>query len=207
MSVESKVLVNVRRQNDADAAAYALGILTAMTSNPDYPLATPFVTAMQNSYDEYSAKASVAATGNRAQIAEKNVAKKDLGVKVAALGNYINLTRPNDRPAQLGTAFKLNKEFRTPVVLQPIKEFVVAYGAVSGSLDLSVKKGKGTRSIVFEYTTVPPTNSTQWISCTATKSKCTITGLTPAENVWVRAIAIGTRDQILYTLPIQKLVV
>jgi hypothetical protein len=207
MSGTSKVLVNVRRQADAAAAAYALGILVAMTVNPDYPLATPFVSALQNAYDDYTAKLSVAITGNRAQIAEKNAAKKELNLNIAALGKYINLVLPNSRPAQLKTGFKLNKEGRTPMILEPIKKFTISYGEVSGSLNLFVKKGKGIHSIVFEYTTMPPTNSTQWISCTATKGKCIITGLTPAENVWVRAAAIGTRDQILYTLPIQKLVV
>jgi hypothetical protein len=207
MNVESKVLVNARRQSDAEAASYAHGIIAAMVANPKYPLATPYVTAVQDCYDTYTAKLSVAASGNRAQVAEKNVAKADLAVKVAALGNYINLTTPNDRPSQLTTAFKMNKETRTPVVLEPIKEFTVNYGAVSGSMDLFVKKGKGTRSVVFEYSTTPPTNSTQWRSCTATRGKCTITGLTPAEPVWSRAAAIGSRDQVLYTLPIQKLVV
>jgi hypothetical protein len=79
------------------------------------------------------------------------------------------------------------------------------YGAVSGSIDLTVKKRKGIRSVVFEYTTMPSPNSTPCIICTATKGKCTIAGLTPAENVWACAAAIGPRDQVLYTLPIQKL--
>lgn len=207
MNVKSKVIINVRHLNDAETAMYAQGILAAMGKTTHYPLATSLVTGLQDAYEDFVAKLSIAATGNRSQIAEKNNAKKDLREKIAVLGSYINFAIPNNRPAQLTTGYLLNKDVRGPAVMEAFRSFKISYGALSGSLDLRVKKGKGTNSVVYQYTTTPPTNATQWISTTPTKGKYTISGLTPAQYVWVRAVAIGSRDQVLYTEPVQKLVV
>ena len=203
----SKALINLTRLTDPGLNTQANAVVTAMTDNANFPDVGTVLTDLKTAATAYSDALAIAKTGTSAQVAEKNDRKTALVAAMKAMGDYINYMAGGDRAMLLTTGFLVSKDTRTPVVIEPVKDLTIAYGGNSGTLDLSVKKSAGVRSVVFQYSLEPVVdNNTAWISSTCTESNCTIANLPVGKLVWIRAGVVGLRRQSIYSAPVQKMV-
>jgi hypothetical protein len=204
--LESKVIMPPKAGDDVTAAQTAT-ILVALTDNASFPTLAPLVAILQEKQDSFLAILPVAKDGSKAQRIEKNEVKGDVRVATKALVRGVNNVAPNDRVKQATSGIPLNKIVREPRVMGAIKKLVAMAGNLPGSIVITVEKGAFTLSVVYEYTTdVIPGPGSVWTSCGEAEGSCTISGLTSATVIWVRAYALGRRRQKLYTDPIRVVV-
>lgn len=203
----SKALLNFAKLNDSQLDTRANAVVTAMTDNANFPDVGSTLTDLKAASDAYALALATAKVGTPSQVAEKNDRKAELVVALKAMGDYVNYMAGGDRVMLLTTGFEVSKDSRTPVVIEPIENLMVDYGSNSGTLDLSIKKGAGVRSVVFQYSLAETVdNNTAWISSTCTESKCTIDNLPVGKMVWIRAGVVGPRRQSIFSQPVQKMV-
>ena len=127
--------------------------------------------------------------------------------RLKSVADYVNFTADGDRVILLTTGFSLSKEVRTPVVLEPVKEFTVSYGENSGTMYLAVKKGNGI-AVNFEYAVADVPNETEpvWNTTSCTESSCTLSNLPVGKMILIRAGVLGPRRQMVYSETLKKMV-
>lgn len=203
----TKALIDFAKLNDSQLDTRANAVATAMTANANFPTVGNVLNDLKAACTAYAKALAIAKVGTPSQIAEKNDRKAELVIALKAMGDYVNYMAGGDRAILLTTGFGVSKDTRTPVVIEPIDALMVDYGSNSGTLDLSIKKGAGVRSVVFQYSLEATVdNNTAWMSSTCTESKCTIDNLPVGKMVWLRAGVIGPRRQAYYSQPLQKMV-
>jgi hypothetical protein len=179
-----------------------------MTDNADFPDAADLLTDLKARQKAYSDALALSKIGSRADIQDKKDRKAELITSLKATADYVDYMSGGDRAIILGSGFPVTKETRTPAVIEAPTGLTVTYGNLPGVLQVSVKKVRGVRSLVFEYTLAETIDAnTAWSTSSCTDSKCSITDLPSGKKVWLRVGAVGPRRQKFYTPPIQKMVV
>jgi hypothetical protein len=202
----NRALIDFAEMSDAALDAKALTVVTAMTGNTNFPGATTLLAAVQNAKDTYSAALSVAEFGTPSQKAEKNTAKALLVTAMRFLCGYVNFTT-SDRIKLLTSGFTIGPEFVIPTVLQALRKLLLYSGDNHGEVIVKVVRGVGTQSLIIEYAVGSAiTATTVWNICKHKNGLCTISGLTPADTVWVRVTSLGTRNQVIVS-DAQKIIV
>lgn len=203
-----KASKNYKKMSDSALDSFAGAVLVAMTGNTYFTPLAADVAVLQDKYDNYTAALKLAVNGSREQKAQKNTDKAELisaldvvcdGVNPIAKGNSVKL---------YSSGFKIVDTKGSPVVIQPLKKFTLGYGPNEGTVVITAQKGRGTVSLMIEYTIGDTVGAdTVWSRCNETKNVCTIEGLTPGHYLWARATSVGRRNQILFTSPIKIMVV
>lgn len=207
MVLTTKAISNFAKLNESRLHILAVTVVNGITGNPNYSDAGDLLTNLSAASTAFGDAIAIAKIGSPAQIAEKNERKKELIVALKAMCDYVNYVG-GTRAILLTSGFELSKDTRTNVVIEPPKNVDVAYGETPGSLNISIKKSKGVRSVIYQHSEEDVTGATtMWKTATCTEGSCTISGLPIGQKVWVRAGVVGPRRQTLYSEPIQKIVV
>ncbi len=192
---------------DGKLLEFASAVIAALTGNSNFTKVNDPLAALTNVYARYARALDAARHGSSAQVAAKNVLKSALIVALRNLCSAVNYEQKGNREALLTSGFAVSKDASTPVVLAPIKKMTVNYGDNPGQLEIVVKKGEGTRSMVYQFTTdAEITAATRWNTLYSTESKCTLSELPIGHYVTIRVLSIGTRRQSIISAPVKKLV-
>ncbi|HVT86397.1 MAG TPA: fibronectin type III domain-containing protein [Chitinophagaceae bacterium] len=201
----NKVLINFRRYTDGDFESKSRTIVELMTGNSNFPTPVPAITVIADAADDYSSSLITASTGNRADIAAKNQKRADLEELLRILASYINFTADGDRSKLLTTGYDVSKE-KAPVTITKPENITVTNGMNPGDLVVSVNAVKGARSYVHEYADEADFAAGKWQSVTASQSKYVFTGLEAGKKYYCRVAAVGSRDQVVYSDPMSRIV-
>lgn len=150
---------------------------------------------------------SAAAYSGRDARGIKNAAKAELAAAIKAVVDSVNAEAKGDRAKLNTSGLALNAETRSPVHLEPIKVLTLQNTLIRGQVMAKAKKGRGTKNVVMEYAlgnTID--SSTVWHACPSSGATCIISGLESGTRVWVRATAVGARNQMLPTEPVNTIV-
>lgn len=192
---------------DGKLLEFASAVIAALTGNSNFTKVDDPLAAVTNVYGRYARALDAARHGSSAQVAAKNNLKVALIDALRKLCSAVNYEQKGNREALLTSGFAVSKDASTPVVLAPIKKMMVNYGDNPGELEIVVKKGEGTRSMVYQFTTdAEITAATRWNTLVSTESKCTLSELPVGHYVTIRVMSVGARKQSIYSAAVKKLV-
>ena len=157
-----------------------------------------------------SAALSASKEGSRKEAAEKNKAKSAVNTILQQLCGLVNFVAEGDRIKLLGSGFDISKDIETPVVIEPAKNVIINYGSNTGEMNVAVKGVKGHKGLVFEYAVATENNELAddsiWISKPSSTTQCTIANMPVGRRVLIRIGVAGPRKQLVYTIPVVRLV-
>lgn len=205
-----KALLSFMSLSEAKVSTFASAVIAALTGNDNFPQAADELVTMVKAQNAYVIALAASKDGSRVQAAEKNVSKAAVLESLRILCGIVNFVAQGDRVMLLGSGFNISKETVAPVVIEPAKNVIVAYGANSGELDITAKGVAGNKGLVFEYALIAvgnvETENVNWISKPSSASRCTLVNLPVGQTVQIRVGIAGARKQLVYTTPVLKLV-
>lgn len=203
-------LRNFKSFSEFKVLGFADAVIAALTGNADFPTAAPLVAELVTAQATYSAALSASKEGSRKEAAEKNKAKSVVVAILQQLCGLVNFVAEGDRVKLLGSGFDISKDLETPVVIEPAKNVIINYGANSGEMRVAVKGVKGHKGLVFEYAVATENNElaedSMWVSHPSSTTQCTIANMPVGRRVLIRIGVAGPRKQLVYTIPVVRLV-
>ena len=203
-------LRNFKGFSESKVLAFSDAVIAALTGNADFPTAAPMIAELVTAQATYSAALSAAKEGSRKEAAEKNKAKSAVIAILQQLCSLVNFIADGDRVKLLGSGFDISKDIETPVVIEPAKNVIINYGSNSGEMNVAVKGVKGHKGLVFEYAVATENNEmaedSMWVSHPSSTTQCTIVNMPVGRRVLIRIGVAGPRKQLVYTIPVVRLV-
>ncbi|MDB5205183.1 MAG: hypothetical protein JWR72_258 [Flavisolibacter sp.] len=168
-----------------------------------FPTPMPAMVSFKDGIDDYQSAVNAALGGDRVLAGQKKIAKQAVVNMVYQLSHYVLMTANGDRQIALQSGIPLAKDGTANVITKPT-DLKVVNGDQEGQLLVSVKKVKGGRAYMHQYSTDPLLNEGSWMSMTCTATKCKLEGLIPGTTYFIRVAAIGPKDQIMYSDVVSK---
>lgn len=202
--MKSYILSSYARLSDALLIAFFLVVFRMLTRNPSFPNIDAKLDPVKRLFAAYQEKYEAAKKGSTLQKTERDFARTELLTSTVDLVAELEYVARGNRIALLSTGFPLNKDTRTPVVVEQFKKFTVVYGQNIGELIADVKRGKGAKTVIYQYTLdAVVTANSMWITVLGSGDTCTFINLPVGKIVNVRAGAIGSKKQpVVYSSPI-----
>lgn len=173
-------------------------IIEQMTDNAFFPNPVPELTDVQASLTSYS-NALVEAGGlDRTLVALKNEARQVLEIMIGKLGMYVMNVALGNVAMLTSSGFTLLKSGEPQYIDNP-GQVTISNGITSGELVAVVPAVKGAKSYMHQIATELPTDATEWVSTTTSRSKFTYTNLQAGRQYWIRVAVIGSRGQVAYS--------
>lgn len=195
-----KPLNGLDRMSDAKLSQKTSFVITQMSGRPEFATPKPTLAELTTALNDFNDAVNAALTRDTNKVNEKN-AKKAVLVDLMHLEiYYVLFAAQGDIDVAKLSGFLFGKLSPSPAPpLVPPTDLKVENGNQQGTMKSSVKKVKGAAAYLHQYTTDPTLKEGSWVSEYCTKSKCTITGLTPGVTYYWRVGVIGPNDQILFS--------
>lgn len=193
-----KVLTNFSIYSDGAFESKVHTILQNMNANPNFPNPVPALAVITTQSADYSAALVKANSGDRAEIAAKNELRQGLEESLTTLGRYINFTANGDVTKLLTSGYEVSKDPEPTIITKP-ENIVVENGLAPGTLNISVKRIKGARVYLHEYTTDETLKPESWVQTISTTAKFTFSNLQSGTRYYCRVGAAGPYGQLLYS--------
>jgi hypothetical protein len=159
-----------------------------MGNNPIFPDPPPALAETKKLLPELQSAVGDAKGRDVEAVALKNKLKAEVIALLTVLADYVTVTCKGDRLNLLSSGFPISGATSTQLnqVLAPLEVEIGATGEASTSL----KRLRGARVYMHEYTTEPPTSETVWHSEVSKFSYHTFNGLTSMAKYWFRVVAV-----------------
>jgi hypothetical protein len=201
-----KAILSFAQFPDGNLLAFSQTVAVSMTGNPDFPTPVPAIANVTDAAAAFAEALTVAASGNRAAIADKKEKRLPLIGLLRQLAVNVSSTANGNRSMLLTTGFDVSKQ-KEPVVITKPTDLKVLNGINSGTLDVSVKSVKGARSYVYEYATAEAMAAGNWQSAISSKSKHSFSELQPGTVYYCRVAAVGSKGQVVYSDVVSRMVI
>ena len=173
-------------------------ILEEMATNPKFPTPDPAlatVTALGNEFEQAISKAEAGGSYDRLVRDSK---KEELIDTMHNLGDYVLFTAKGSRLIAESSGFTVAK---TPSPRPPIEKptgIVLSDGPNAGEMLLVFKKVQRAKSYLYQVS-LDPNDETKWVSAYGTIRKHLFTGLQSGKKYYIRVVALGTNNQVVYS--------
>ena len=169
-----------------------------MTGNPYFTDPVPPLPDIKDAIDAYSGALTDAKGLGTVPVSLKNKAREVLEQLLFQLGMYVMFIANGDETILSTTGFTMNKT-PEPNYLTNLGNVTLENGVTSGELIGSVKRQGAIRSYQFQVATELQTETTLWETRPSSKSKYVFTNLIPGKQYWVRVMAVGSKNQVVYS--------
>ena len=178
--------------SDALLVTGAQTIVTAMTTNPDYPTPTPTLATVTTALNAFIVAIANAADGGKEETAIKNAKRAELTSLLRQLASYVGVTCGNDMAKLLSSGFPTQKPNRSPIGVLPAPDAPVATpGPLTGQLDAVSAPVFGAYTYNWRVALASaPTVFVQQVQTTAARN--TFSGLTPGQVYFIQLNAVGS---------------
>ncbi|MCS3798805.1 fibronectin type III domain-containing protein [Niastella sp. OAS944] len=189
----SKIIYPFKQSRDSELAKTANRILGSTKGNSFFP-DTTLIQELEKRTIAFQVAMNNAADGGKTLIAIRKDCRRSLIEIMVQFAFYVSQICKGDRAMLLSSGFDLAKESSESKLMAGIESLEVT-NVNSGEANVVVKRVKGARAFIHQYTTEPPSDATVWVSETTAHRKHTFTGLKPLAAHWFRVIAIGLNGQ------------
>jgi len=192
--------------SDANLDLKCKEIILKLTNNPNFPSTQPTLEVFTEIYNAYSTALSKATSRDKDAVAIKKAAKVRLVASMRLLAISIENQCMGDRVKMVNSGFDLASDGENVPALAAPESFNVQEGLNAGEIR-SILTGTGKAiSYLHEYSLTPPNVNTIWTSHAASTADQTLKGLPHSTRVYFRAAMIGSKNQIVYTDVISRMV-
>jgi hypothetical protein len=202
--MQDAIVSTYKNLPDSETATFGYRVLEKMEGNPNFPDPPAALATMKKLLPELQSALGNAKGRDIEDVALKNSKKAELVALLAELAAYVTLTSNGNRLKILSSGFFIsggNGNEPAPVITQ----LEVMLGA-PGEASLNVKRLRGARIYMHEYTSQPPTEETVWHSEISKFPYHTYSGLTSMTKYWFRVVAISREGQKVTSPVVTKVI-
>ena len=181
------VVLHLTLISASQLALFAAHILTSMTGNVNFTTPFPPLLALQTAINNLNIAIAAQVRGNKASTQAVKTAVYQLKRVLRALCAYVEYTSNDNATVALTSGFSL-----ASTRVNNSAPFSIRHNGAVGEMDVRSKASRDA-SYIWQYTTTPLVASSWVTAATTTKSKHTITGLTPGVMYWFR-VSVVTKD-------------
>ena len=199
------IIVNsYKRQGDLEIIATGQRITEKMDKNPDFSDAPPELEEAKQLVPELLSSVGNAKGRDIEVINLKNERKARLIVLLTILAQYVTVKCKGDRGMLLSSGFPISgdKSNQEEPVIQQLE---VELGP-PGVATTQVKRLRGARAYMHQYTTEPPTSETKWVSEGSKQPFYTFSGLSSTAKYWFRVVAISQDGQTVHSPVVTRVI-
>lgn len=193
--VQNKIMYRIkiafRTMTVAKILLIGRSIVTALTGNADFTTPDPSLTDVTKALDNLETAQENAINGGVNETAIRDSRLETAVNLLTILGWYVQWQAKGDKLKILSAGFEVIATNTVPLEMVKVQGVKAKRGALKGTIDVSWKPVKGSRTYLVEMTT--DVNTDTWTKAgEPTKTKLTVAALTPGTNYWFRISAIGT---------------
>jgi hypothetical protein len=193
-----KLALSFRKYNEPDLNAIAWDVTHAMAENGDFPDLQPLLPPIRETAEQFQVAMTAARLGDSLKIMIKNDLKEKLISLLRELGELVEKRSNGDDVLLVRSGFVLTKPLKE-VTLQKPEDFIVLPGKINGQIILQIKRVKGAKAYMYQYTRDPLTDNSRWESITSTQRKIVISDLPLGVKFLFQVVVIGSRNQAAYS--------
>ncbi|MDP4286034.1 MAG: fibronectin type III domain-containing protein [Bacteroidota bacterium] len=193
-----KISIGFRKYTDANFEKKAQSILICMTGNPAFSSPIPTLEELQIAIDAYTAALTASEERSKQSVVNKNQSRKALEEVLRQLGLFVMYVANGDAAILASSGYDLTKQPEPQHLVNP-GLVMMKDGITAGTLVVSVKKPKGSKSFVHELTADPIAPDSTWLSVPGSRASFTFQNLVPGKKYWARVAAIGSNNQMAYS--------
>ena len=168
------------------------------TRSSVFPTPSPTMAVLGDACEEFQLALNKALGGDRMLVAQKNNQRQALIELMHKLSYYVLFAASGDRLVAMESGFSVIKE-PTPVIITKPTHLKVINSDQQGELLVSIKRVKGARAYLHQYSTDPLLKEESWMSMRGSTTKCKISGLKPGTLYYLRVVVIGSKDQVMFS--------
>jgi hypothetical protein len=213
MSNHHDVLLPLPSSGEAFYRTAVQEIISSMMGNPNfpepYPPPVPSMAETNAAFTTYLQLAHEVAARDLRKIGERDAAQAHLQGLLKRLGLYVELVADGDQNKLKSSGFPLRQAAVSNISTDPLpppSDFSVKRGLISGSIEINFAKLLGARSYHVQISlATDPHDESGWHYATVSPycQHIVVDGLTPLQNVWVRACGVGAGGNGLWTEPVR----
>lgn len=198
-----KVVKTFKKLSDTNLLAFGNNVTVSMARVADiFPTPVPSLESINTELGKFGDLIQTASSRDKVQVQLKNQSKFALLTMLSQLAGYVNAT--TTEAAQLvQSGFELNK-VPAPIELEAPTRLVLKDGPNNGELTLNFKRCRGASGYLHQYTIDPLMPENSWVSTASTTTSFTFKGLTRGVTYYVRSIAIGTNQQSVNSIVVNR---
>ena len=189
-----KIIIDYSKMRDAELLSFARVIILHMDKNPNFTAPVPTVADFTTTVDSYETALTDAGNHDRQAVARKNTLKTEVNSGLRSWAMYVNTVSQGDADKLASSNFKMAKQ-REPVHLAAPVIKAVMQGINPGSLQVVIKKPKGSKTLNYMIARDPITEATEWETFGDSRSKFVFTDLEQGAKYWIKVVAIGSNNQ------------
>jgi hypothetical protein len=186
-----------KRQRDGDLSMTGKRVVEKTDNNPNFSNPPEALAKLKKLVPEYDESVVNAKGRDKEMVAIKKAKKKEVVALLSELDSYVTLTCNGDEALLLNSGFDITGQTEEQP-MAPIQKLEVELGP-PGEVTIRVKRIKGARAYMHQYTTEPPTSETVWINEGSTNAFFTFRGLKSGTKYWFRIIALGVNGQTVHS--------
>ena len=198
------IVYSFKRQSDSEIITTGYRITEKMDDNPNFTDAPPELAETKQLLPELQSSVSIGKGRDMEIINLKNERKARLIVLLTIVAQYVTEKCKGDRGMLLSSGFLISgdKSNQDDPVIQQLE---VELGP-PGQATTQVKRLRGARAYMHQYTTEPPTAETKWISEGSKQPYYTFSGLNSMAKYWFRVVAISQDGQTVYSPVVTRVI-
>ena len=194
-----------KRLADAELVSKGYTILSAMEDNESFPSPSPTLAELSATYEAYSVATIKAMNKGLQDIMVKNQLKDVLVGQLHQLGSYVLYCAAGNAAVAMSSGFTVSQPRSSSPPITVPKELVLTNGINRGELLLKLKRVPNVLSYRYEITEHPHTKESQWQSFSSTVSKHLFKGLVSGKEYCCRVVAIGIKNQAVYSPVVSRI--
>ena len=202
--MEHIIVNSIKRERDSELATTSIYIVEEMENNPNFPDPPAELAAIKKLLPEYQTAVANAKGRNTVMVSIKRDKKVELIALLLKLAGYVTLTCNGDRTMLLSSGFPISGE-KVEQPMPVIQKLEVELGT-PGEVTTRVKRVRGARAYMHQYTTESPSSETVWISEGSTNAFHTFKGLKSAVTYWLRVVALGRDGQTVHSPVVSRII-
>jgi hypothetical protein len=201
--MKSKITFSFNQGSDASLAKLTRDIVSNLKNNARFPNVTDAVAGIEKALNEYDVALANAAGRDKTMVSIKNDKKAELRELLASLAIDLTQISKGDRSMLLSSGFDVSKERDNPRKVPPN---LVVHLAAPGEATIRVRRFRGTRAYVHQYTPDPLTPESVWAGETTASREHTFRGLKSTAKMWFRVIVLEKSGSSTYIEPVLRVI-
>jgi len=193
--MQNVVLGSYKLLGDSDTITQGYRAVEKIENNPIFPDPPAALAEIKTVLPKLQSALGNAKGRDIEVVALKNKLKADVIALLAVLAEYVTLTCKGDRLKLLSSGFPISGATSTQID-QVIGTLEVIIGA-PGEASTKLKRLRGARAYMHQYTTEAPTAETVWHSEGSKYPYYTFSGLNSVAKYWFRVVAISAGGERL----------
>lgn len=196
--MEALISTSYKRERDSDLSTLIKRIVESMKNNSNFPNPPEALATLEKLLPGYDVALTKAIGRDKEMVAIKKAKKAAMVTLLTEVASYVTLICNGDETLLLNSGFNIVGQTKEQQPMSAIPKLFVELGP-PGEVTIRVKRIRGARAYLHQYTNEPPSSETVWVNEGSTNAYFTFKGLKSYTKYWFRIVALGPNGQTVYS--------